>query len=86
MTRQLGAQGARVRFMGSIPVPQAPGLSTGGEIGFGWQNEQVGTSYHEGCDKEGRFVYRPLFQLKKVRPEVALGYRDASEPKTGDET
>lgn len=30
----------------------------------GWQNENTGSWYQEGCDREGQYAYTPLFKLR----------------------
>lgn len=57
----------RLAFVGNLPIPAAPGISAGGEVGTGWVAENKSGLYQEGCDITGNYKYRPLYTMKRMR-------------------
>ena len=64
-----------MRFRGSLPCPAAPVVSPGGSVTVGWENTYSGDICQEGCNKNGEYVYSPLFQLKKRKKGKQKGFR-----------
>jgi hypothetical protein len=80
------AENVRLAFVGNLPIPAAPGVSAGGEVGAGWVAENKSGLYQEGCDITGKYKYRPLYTMKRMRNWGWPIFRDSPAPElTGDD-
>jgi hypothetical protein len=77
----------QLAFVGNLPIPAAPAISAGGEVSAGWVVDQSAGLYQEGCDPQGNYAFKPLFQMKRMRPKfLDRIFRDSPEPeRVGDD-
>ncbi|KAF7794769.1 hypothetical protein EIP86_005907 [Pleurotus ostreatoroseus] len=47
LLRDKGSTSTKLKFIGQLPVPHAPGVTVGGELRVGWKSENVSSSYQE---------------------------------------
>jgi len=82
-----GTESVKLAFVGNLPIPAAPGISAGGGASAGWVVDQSAGLYQEGCDPQGNYKFKPLYQMKKMRPRFRDRiFRDSPEPeRSGDD-
>ncbi|KDR70928.1 hypothetical protein GALMADRAFT_813539 [Galerina marginata CBS 339.88] len=54
-------------LVGSSPVPTAPGLTVGGELGVKWWDKNTTGLLRNGRDHHGKDSFTPLYMLKEIR-------------------
>jgi hypothetical protein len=68
--RLIGTASIQLAFIGNLPIPAAPGISAGGEVSARWFVNQTAGFYREGCDPQGNYTFKPLYQLKQMRKRL----------------
>ncbi|KAJ7281028.1 hypothetical protein C8J57DRAFT_1300692 [Mycena rebaudengoi] len=72
-------------LVASTPIPAAPLVSAGGEVGVSWLSESGSGLFRRGCAPPDTECYTPLFGLKRIRKK-SIFYRDEPPaPREGDD-
>ncbi|KAF8580077.1 hypothetical protein K439DRAFT_334710 [Ramaria rubella] len=53
-------------LLGKLPIPGAPAVTAGGEIGASWWKQNASGVFRHACDKKGSYSYKPLYHLKEI--------------------
>ncbi|KAF8581149.1 hypothetical protein K439DRAFT_255211 [Ramaria rubella] len=53
-------------LLGKLPIPGAPAVTAGGEIGASWWKQNASGVFRHACDKKGSYSYTPLYHLKEI--------------------
>jgi hypothetical protein len=54
-------------LLAKTPIPVAPLISAGGELGGSWWSETGAGVFRHGCVPPGTYGFTPLFSLKRIR-------------------
>ncbi|KAJ7801379.1 hypothetical protein B0H14DRAFT_2895724 [Mycena olivaceomarginata] len=54
-------------LLAKTPIPVAPLVSAGGELGGSWWSETGAGVFRHGCVPPGTYSFTPLFALKRIR-------------------
>ncbi|KAJ7688769.1 hypothetical protein B0H14DRAFT_3052155 [Mycena olivaceomarginata] len=64
-TYSIGGHG--LALLAKTPIPVAPLVSAGGELGGSWWSETGAGVFRHGCVLPGTYSFTPLFALKRIR-------------------
>ncbi|KAJ6629831.1 hypothetical protein B0H10DRAFT_1210619 [Mycena sp. CBHHK59/15] len=62
-------------LVATSPLPVAPVVSAGGEIGGTWWSETGAGIFRRGCVPQGSYSFTPLFVLKRIRKQGKFPFR-----------
>ncbi|KAH7925720.1 hypothetical protein BV22DRAFT_1064371 [Leucogyrophana mollusca] len=68
------------------PIPSAPGVTAGGELGLDWWTDTQASFVRKACSKNGEYSFTPLYALKRKLPTIRRLFRDSPiPPPSGDD-
>ena len=67
-------------LVAKAPIAHAVGATAGGGGGFEWQDKTQGGLHRNACDSEGRYVFTPLYALKRPIKRDRKTHRDNGLP------
>ncbi|KAJ7759647.1 hypothetical protein B0H16DRAFT_1534018 [Mycena metata] len=59
-------------LVASTPIPVAPLLSAGGDVGGSWWSKTGSGVFRHGCAPQGTYSFTPLFVLKQIRKKTVF--------------
>ncbi|KAJ7025922.1 hypothetical protein C8F04DRAFT_1126770 [Mycena alexandri] len=72
-------------LVATTPIPVAPLVSAGGEVGGSWWSKTGSGVFRHGCAPQGTYSFTPLFVLKQVRKKSGFPYREHAEEDNSDD-